>query len=289
MWWFLLYCLTLRLPVFSEEPPYTLGTEEQESQRLNLQHSIVGQDSRNHLLEAGLKKGMTVLDLGCGNGSMTCWIASQVGENGHVIACDISPVQIERAKKRAQDEGITNVTFVCSDVNDLNLPPNSLDLVYARFFLMHLIDPSQTIKKILTFLKGGGLFAGQEPINSDTYLYPENKPLSEKTPAHLNKIADSYGVDYDIGKRLHTLFYQEGYWPIHLHFSQRAMSIELMKEKIVSFFESIGPAALKTGALSESDLTLHITEIQQYPEEKGSYYVAPRDAHISAYKPSISD
>src|SRR6185369_834390 len=150
-----------------------------------LQHAILRRDFENHLLESGLKKDMVVLDIGCGNGLMASWIASQVGENGRVIAVDRSHKVLAIAKKQALAKGITNIEFICSDVRDLELTPSSIDFVCCRFLLMHLPDPFLVIKKALLLLKDGGVFAAQEPINSSTYLYPENHIFIEKLQKHL--------------------------------------------------------------------------------------------------------
>jgi len=269
---------------FAGEGSYALGVGVKASERLQLQQSILGRDFENHLLEAGLKKDMVVLEIGCGNGIMACWVASQVGEEGRVIAVDKSPEQLAIAKEAALAQGIKNIEFVCSDAETLDLPKESIDFVYCRFLLMHLVNPLQVIEKMLGFLKEGGAFAAQEPINSATYFYSENVPFIEKFREHLRRISMHYGVDYDLGKKLYTLFYEAGFEPIHLHFSQRAVPISRMKHLLCQFFEDIGPAALKTGAISKEDLKEQMEAIENYPELSGSYYVVPQQVHVSAYK-----
>jgi ubiquinone/menaquinone biosynthesis C-methylase UbiE len=263
---------------------YALGNGKKAFERLNLQHAILRKDFENHLLESGLKKDMVVLDIGCGNGLMTSWIASQVGENGRVIAVDRSHEPLAIAKKQALAKGITNIEFICSDVRDLELTLSSIDFVCCRFLLMHLPDPLMVIKKALLLLKDGGVFAAQEPINSATYLYPEDRFFIEKLRKYLQNISTRFGVDYDIGGKLHTLFYTAGYHPIDLHFSQRVVPISGMKDLLFRFFEDIGPRALKAKAISQKELIALLTSIQTYPEKDDSYYVIPKQAHISAYK-----
>lgn len=263
---------------------YGLEVGEKASERLDMQHALVGIDSENHLLEAGLKRGMVVLELGCGNGAMIPWIASQVGETGRVIAVDNSPKQLEIAKKRVLSQGITNVEFICCDIQDLDLPPDSFDLVYCRFLLMHLSFPQAVLKKALSLLKEGGVFAAQEPINSSLSLYPERDPLIQELQRYFQNISKTYRADYDLGKHLYPLFYEAGYSPIHLHFSQRVTTIPQMKELLLRFLDDLAPNALKTGVISEEALTKQVASIQNYPEKAGSYFIAPQQAHISAYK-----
>src|SRR4030042_5237048 len=57
----------------------------------------------------GIEPGMTVLEVGPGNGRYTVEIARRVGNTGKVITVDIEPKMIERVTQRAQAERITNL------------------------------------------------------------------------------------------------------------------------------------------------------------------------------------
>ncbi len=84
-----------------------------------------------------------------------------------------------------------------------------------------------------------------------------------------------------LGKKLYPLFYQAGYHPIHLHFSQRMISIDGMKELMLRFYGDIGPAAVKSGAISEEDLMRQKAAIAEHPEEEGAYYFgSPASAYL---------
>jgi len=99
--------------------------------RLEFLNSIFGEHSRNFLTRARLGEGHSVLELGCGAGSMTAWLASVVGRSGRVIAVDASEDQIEIARSVVKTAGFANVEFLCSTVEGLDLPKNSVDLVYS--------------------------------------------------------------------------------------------------------------------------------------------------------------
>jgi hypothetical protein len=62
------------------------------------------------------------------------------------------------------------------------------------------------------------------------------------------------------------------------------ISIGGMKELMLRFYGDIGPAAVKSGAISEEDLMRQKMAIAEHPDEKGAYYLVPQQAHISAYK-----
>ena len=66
--------------------------------------------------------GEYVLDVGCGFGTTTLAMARAVGEEGRVVACDISEVMADRVRSRAAAEGLTNVVVQVGDVETDPLP-----------------------------------------------------------------------------------------------------------------------------------------------------------------------
>ncbi|HSI33690.1 MAG TPA: class I SAM-dependent methyltransferase, partial [Tepidisphaeraceae bacterium] len=77
----------------------------------------------------GLKPGMVVCDLGCGNGFYTLKIAQAVGPTGKVLAEDIQPEMLDLLKKRADKAGVKNVEPVLGTTTDPKLPAAKIDLV----------------------------------------------------------------------------------------------------------------------------------------------------------------
>ena len=76
-----------------------------------------------------LVDGMTVCDLGCGNGYWTLPMARKIGKQGRVFAVDIQPEMLRKLQARAQKEKIKNIKLVRGDVDDPQLPPNEIDLL----------------------------------------------------------------------------------------------------------------------------------------------------------------
>ncbi len=62
--------------------PYVLATGDAAAHRLRLLHRLYGPGTRRVLLEAGLRPGMCVADLGCGVGMVTALLAELVGPQG---------------------------------------------------------------------------------------------------------------------------------------------------------------------------------------------------------------
>jgi ubiquinone/menaquinone biosynthesis C-methylase UbiE len=80
------------------------------------------------LRKVGLQEGQTVLDYGCGIGSYVIPASKIVGASGKVYALDIQPMAVDRVKKRAEKNGLSNVQTITSNI-DTNLPDKSVDVV----------------------------------------------------------------------------------------------------------------------------------------------------------------
>lgn len=76
-----------------------------------------------------LAPGMTVCDMGCGNGYWTLPMAKDVGPDGKVIGVDIQPEMLDKLRARADKEGIENIEPVLGKVDDPNLPAGKVDLL----------------------------------------------------------------------------------------------------------------------------------------------------------------
>lgn len=109
---------------------------------------------KNKLIELKLlKSGMTVMDLGAGNGYLSRTVAGYVKK---VIAVDISAEMLRELVKKAGDEGIANIEALESDGCDVPVENASIDLVCANMYLHHIEDPEQAVKEIGRVLKPKG-------------------------------------------------------------------------------------------------------------------------------------
>ena len=75
----------------------------------------------NLLVDAGIKKGMHILDIGCGRGDVSFLIADMVGIEGSVLGLDLDDNALEVARERASEKMLKNVDFIKSDLNALSI------------------------------------------------------------------------------------------------------------------------------------------------------------------------
>ncbi len=113
--------------------------------------------ARNAILKAtGVRPGMRVADVGAGTGLFTVLFSGEVGDAGWVYAVDISPKLIEHIANKAQHAGIENITPVLCDEDSVNLPPESIDLVFVCDTYHHFEFPTKTTTSIYRALRPGG-------------------------------------------------------------------------------------------------------------------------------------
>ncbi|MBF6129682.1 class I SAM-dependent methyltransferase [Nocardia brasiliensis] len=110
------------------------------------------------LLElAGVRPGHRVLDIGTGTGEPALSAAAVVGSAGAVVGIDLAPEMISRARERAR--GLDNVEFAVGDVESLEFPAASFDVVLSRWGLMFAVDHVETFRALARVLVPGGRFA----------------------------------------------------------------------------------------------------------------------------------
>jgi len=117
----------------------------------------------------GIKPGMTVLEVGPGNGRYTLETARQVGNTGKVIAIDIEPKMIERVLKRAQQEGVTNLEAKVADVYKLPFPDNKFDAIDMITVIGEIPNPERAMKEFHRVLKSSGTLAFSELLPDPDY------------------------------------------------------------------------------------------------------------------------
>ncbi len=98
-----------------------------------------------HLLSrANLKSGETILDLGTGTGSVAIAAATKIGPDSRIIAVDISPEMLDKARARVRALSLANVEFAEGRAEAIPAEDGSLDAVLASLSLMYVIDRIRT-------------------------------------------------------------------------------------------------------------------------------------------------
>ncbi|MDR7554434.1 MAG: class I SAM-dependent methyltransferase [Armatimonadota bacterium] len=193
---------------------YPLSHTRDELDRLVQQGRFFGDLTEYVLRQAGIGPGMRVLDAGCGAGDVSFLAAKLVGPEGAVIGVDKSGEAIAFARQRAQAAGLSNVQFIAADLADFQLEGKPVDALTGRLVLMYFPDPAGVLRRLLAFVKAGGIVVFQEldllPSPPPDLL---SQPVCETYVAAGTRIIQTFaraGVDVRTAVKLSPIFQRAG-------------------------------------------------------------------------------
>jgi len=105
------------------------------------------------------KSNEVCVDLGSGRGTDVIRLAEIVGSGGYVYGIDISEGMIKKSVGTSERLGISNVEFIQSTLEKINLMDNRADLVISNCTINHSSDKQAVWNEIYRILKPGGRFA----------------------------------------------------------------------------------------------------------------------------------
>lgn len=164
------------------------------------------ENSAGYLLPR-LRRGMAVLDIGCGPGTITTDLARVVAP-GSVVGIDRSADVIETAA--ATDDLPDNLTFAVGDVYSLDAGDDSVDVVHAHQMLQHLSDPVAALREMRRVCRPGGVVAVRD-ADYDAFTWaPGDERLSSWLRTY-REVAKGNGAEPDAGRRLKAWAREAGY------------------------------------------------------------------------------
>jgi ubiquinone/menaquinone biosynthesis C-methylase UbiE len=147
-----------------------------------------------------LQRGQSVLDVGCGPGTISVDIARLVTP-GSVTGIDLSREVIELARRNTEGTRGANVTFHVGDVYDLQFADSSFDVVYAHQVLQHLSDPIRALREMRRVLTRGGLVAVRD-ADYGKFTWSPTDPRLERWMELYHDITKRNGAEADAGRYL---------------------------------------------------------------------------------------
>lgn len=263
------------------EPPYILAAGERAAGRLRLIDSIFGPATHEFLLVCGLKPGWHVAEIGCGIGLVSLWMA-EFGAS--VIAVDGKAAQIETAVKCARERGIANIEFRAADAYDTGLPREAFDLVYSRFLMCHLSDPTRALREMYGLLKPGGVLACEDYDQQSVTSEPVSQAYKRVNEIS-NDMDKAFGVNsWYIGSRLPKLFVEAGFAAPQVTIRQNAFLRGEEKRLWELTLEEARPAILEHGVAASEELDEICAELRRIAEDETVLVVVARVTQVCARK-----
>ncbi|MFZ1175975.1 MAG: class I SAM-dependent methyltransferase [Mycobacterium sp.] len=169
------------------------------------------EDSAAYLLPY-LKPGLSVLDVGCGPGTITADFAARVAP-GSVTAIDLSADALNVARAEAQRRNLTNVSFLVADLHKLDFPDDTFDIVHAHQVLQHVADPVGALREMRRVCAPGGIVAARDADYSGFIWFPQLPGLDLWRDLYRRAARANRG-EPDAGRRLLSWAQQAGFGDI---------------------------------------------------------------------------
>jgi SAM-dependent methyltransferase len=156
------------------------------------------ENSAAYLLPS-LREGLSLLDVGCGPGTITVDLAARVAP-GRVVGIDVSDAPLAEARGLAERSGVA-VTFEVGDVYALADPDDAFDVVHAHQVLQHLTDPVAALREMARVCRPGGVIAVRDVDYAATAWFPADPGLDRWLDLY-QAVARRNGAEPDAGRRL---------------------------------------------------------------------------------------
>jgi ubiquinone/menaquinone biosynthesis C-methylase UbiE len=156
------------------------------------------ENSAAYLIDA-LLPGATVLDVGCGPGTITADIATRVAP-GRVVAIDRAAEVVEEAAAAGRAAGVTLDCRV-GDAYALEFADDTFDVVHAHQVLQHLTDPVAALREWMRVTRPGGVVAARDSDYAAFHWYPVDPRLDRWLELY-RAAAYANDAEPDAGRRL---------------------------------------------------------------------------------------
>jgi SAM-dependent methyltransferase len=175
-------------------PEYVLGHHlKGEGARLELMSELLDPMHRRYIDSLDVvKPGARTLEVGCGNGSISAWLAERVSPGGTAVAVDLD---LSLVQARMQNLELRQADILAGPVER-----GAFDLVTARAVLHHIADPETAIANMIASMRKGGALL---------LIEPDFLPASIAEPQEVRAFWDGWlawsrerGIDYYIGRTL---------------------------------------------------------------------------------------
>jgi 2-polyprenyl-3-methyl-5-hydroxy-6-metoxy-1,4-benzoquinol methylase len=175
-------------------PEYVLGHHlKGEGKRLAWMSELLDPMHRRYVQSLDvIKPGARTLEVGCGNGSISAWLARQIAPDGRAIAVDLDLSLI--------DVRLPNLELRKADIMAGPVEPGTFDLVTARAVLHHIADAEKAIANLVASLRPGGAIL---------LIEPDFLPVTIAEPTEVRAFWSGWlawsrgqGIDYQIGRTL---------------------------------------------------------------------------------------
>ena len=190
---------------------YLLGSGRSDHDRLHVISAIHDGRTRELLRKAGFTSGHRFVEFGCGLGYVTRWAAN---EGAHAMGIDLNEDDLAVATELAHEAGLKTAQFRSANIYEPGLEPESVDVSYSRWLMVHLNRPVDAMRAIHAVLKCGVMVCEEADVSA-VYTEPASTAYTELRDICMEG-ARQRGVDYSGGRRAHLWTKEAGFEIVHV-------------------------------------------------------------------------
>jgi ubiquinone/menaquinone biosynthesis C-methylase UbiE len=226
-----------------------------------------------------LQLGGTLLDVGCGPGTITVDLARRLSP-GSVVGIDASTSIIAHAEGLAADEGVHNASFQVGDVYALDFADASFDIVHAHQVMQHLARPVLAMAEIRRVLRPGGVFAARDVDYGGVMIAPTIQGLTEWMQVY-REVHYWNGGDPDAGRSLKSWALAAGFSSVTSSASVWCFASDAEREwwgeswAVRVTESSFASHAIEAGVAGLADLREMAAAWRQWVRDPGGWFGMP--------------
>jgi SAM-dependent methyltransferase len=262
---------------------YIIDGGEPGAARLAVLGRTLAASSESFLKRTGLRPGVRVLDVGCGSGELTGWMADLVGP-AEVVGIDVDLTVLSIARERwAAHPGAPR--FLLADAAAVPAALGRFDVVYARFVLSHQTDPFATLRSLRELCRPGGVVAVEDVDIPAMFCEPPSLAYERATELYC-QAAVARGANPRIGPRLPRLFQEVGFDAVEagaVHPSFRDGEGKCLAELTL---RSIRAAVLASDLIDEDAFDEVLEEVQRLTDDPDTLIGLPRIHQVMGRTPA---
>ena len=221
-----------------------------------------------------VRQGMTLLDCGCGPGSITLGLAEALAP-GEVVGIDRDATRTGIAEQTVARLGIANVRFQTADVLELPFPDARFDAVFAHAVLQHVTEPLRALAEMHRVLKPGGVIGLRDDDRGGLVIAPQ-APDVVRLIELLTMVEELNGGDPRVGRRYRELLRTSGFEEVAISASceydaDAAATRRRASLAVHAAREFVGPVAIEQGWSTSEEMERLVSACASWGESPDAF------------------
>ena len=222
-----------------------------------------------------LNPGMSVLDCGCGPGTITIGFAELVAP-GQVVGTEIEDSHVTLARENAARRNVSNARFEVADIYALPFENASFDAVFISAVVGNLREPVRGLRETYRVLKPGGVIGIKEFDHGGDILYPVDWALKQYNECYW-RLRSENGGDPESGRKVGAFLLDAGFRDVKMSACYESMADPKVLRGVAEAFagllsEGWGDAFKDRGWATSEDIREMNDAWLRFPETHGSFY-----------------